>query len=77
MRLELAELSKKTQNYHFLATFLATNLYDSSKIVFPDQGENWCRQFWRHKETIDISCTAQFVTHQEIRPKNGSYTLNK
>jgi len=31
------------------------------KIVVPDQGENWCRQSWRHKETIDISCAPQFV----------------
>ena len=32
------------------------------KIVVPDQCENW----------IDISCTAQFVTHQAVWPKNSS-----
>ena len=37
------------------------------KIVFPDQGENWCGQCWRHTETIDVSCTAQFATHDEIK----------
>ena len=48
------------------------------KIVVPDHGEIWCRQeSRRHVETIDISCIAQFITHQEISPKNASYTLNK
>ena len=36
------------------------------KIVVPDQGENWCRQSWRRKETTDISCTAQFVTTKKL-----------
>ena len=39
------------------------------KIVVPDRGENRCRPSLRLKETIDISLTAEFVTHQEIRPK--------
>ena len=41
IRLDLAEISNKTQNYLFLATFFAKNLNDSSTIVVPDQGENW------------------------------------
>ena len=35
-------------------------------IVVPDQGENRCRQSFRHKEAIAISCTARFVTREEI-----------
>ena len=45
----------------------------AKKIVVPNQGENWCRQSWRHKETIDISCTAQFVTHQDMTTKRFLY----
>ena len=39
------------------------------RIIFPDQGEKWCRHSWKHKETIDISCTAYFMPHHEIWPK--------
>ena len=78
MRLELAEISKKTQNRHFLATLLAYKIcMRAPKLVVPDQGENCRRRSWRHEETIDTCCTAQFVTHHEIWPKHGSYTLNK
>ena len=38
----------------------------AKKIAIPDQAEIWCRQCLRHKETIDVSCIAQFITHQEI-----------
>ena len=27
------------------------------QVVVPGRGENWCRQFWRHEETIDFSFT--------------------
>ena len=37
---------------------LTQNSYGSSK-----------EQCWRHKETTDISCIAQFVTHQNAWPK--------
>ena len=51
------------------------------KIVVPDQkvkiGVPGTEGSWRHKETIDISCTANFVTDQEIWPQNDSDTLNK
>ena len=42
-----------------------------------DQSGAWYRQSWRHKETVDISCTALFVTHHEIWPNNGSYTITQ
>ena len=79
IRIELAEISKKTRNYRFLATFLAYKIcLTAPKIVVPDQSEQWyTQQSWRRKETIDISCTAQFLTHHEIWPKNCSYTLSK
>ena len=49
IRLEFAEMSKKTQNYHFLATFFGLQIcMTAPKIVFPDQGGIWRRQSWRH-----------------------------
>ena len=33
------------------------------KIVVADHGQIWCRQFWKRKETIDVSCTARFFIH--------------
>ena len=45
-----------------------------SKVVVPDQGEIWYRQYWRHKETIGINFIAQLVTLQEILPKNDPLT---
>ena len=70
MRLELAEISKKTQNRHFLATLLAYKIcMRAPKLVVPDQGENCRRRSWRHEETIDIGCIAQSVTHQEMTKK--------
>ena len=75
IRLELAEISKKTQNYPFFATFLAYNsVWQHQKSSFPVKVKSGVpgRQSWRHKETIGISCTAQFVTHHDIWPKNGS-----
>ena len=43
------------------------------KIILPDEGEKWCRQFWRHKETIDSSYTAQFVTITRYYQKRFLY----
>ena len=39
------------------------------KFVVPDQREIWCtsrQESWGRKETSDIICAAQIVTHQEI-----------
>ena len=67
IRLELAEISEKTQNCHFFGDIFGQQICTTApKTVFPDQGENWCRQSWRHMETIDICCIAQFVTHHEM-----------
>ena len=46
-------------------------------LMWRQQQQQQQQQSWIHKETIDISSTAQFVPHQEIWPKNGSCTLNK
>ena len=56
--LDLVEISKqklKKYSFFFWRRFGAKICDTSKKIVVPDQGENWCRQSWRHKETIDIS----------------------
>ena len=70
LRLDLAEMSKKLKITIFGRLFALG--VTAPTIVVPDQGQNWCRLSWRHKEMIDISCTAQFVTHQEIWPKTDS-----
>ena len=62
---------------HHLTVFLFCVIAIVLKNRCPRLRWIWCRQSWRHKETIDTGCTAQFVTHQEVRPKNDSYTLNK
>ena len=41
--LDLAEISNKTQNHQFLATFLAWNLYDSSKNR---RSRSWWKLVW-------------------------------
>ena len=39
------QTSKKTQNYLFFGDVFGLQIcMTAPKIVFPDQGENWCRQ---------------------------------
>ena len=73
------DIPKKNSKFPFFGHMFGLQIcMTAPKILFPDQGENWCRQSWRHKETIDISCTAQFVTHHEIwQIKNKNKNKNK
>ena len=71
IRLDLSEISKKTQKLQCLPTFWHKILMTAEKIVVPDQGEIWCI-IDRVLKTHGDDCTARFVN--QYYHKNGSYT---
>ena len=63
IRLDRAEISVTSKTL-FFCVFLRTLWHylrtTAPKNLVPGQGAIWCRQSWRHKETIDVGCIAQF-----------------
>ena len=66
IRFDLVEISKKARNCQTFCDCWPKSVLQLKKMVVPDEGENWGRQSGRHNETIDIRCTTQVVTHQQV-----------
>ena len=55
IRLDLAEISKKTQNLHLKKNIFWPQIcVTAPKIIVSDQGQNWCRQSWRRSIAVAL-----------------------